>query len=188
MINKGCGVIMKKSLFLIIITLLLLGACGTNEEGQEESTSTPKTTVASETTEGVEEVEEVEEEKEVVVIPTERTIDTGKNDPWWYFTTDQIAEHQENGETIYLYSDAEELENNVKEFATANHYTEEAPKEEAAETKSKYLSLFVDEVSQVVNNESYFNKLNEVVNSLDNLDYESIPGLIEEAKQLRESE
>lgn len=107
-------------------------------------------------------------------VPTNRTVDTGENAPWQHFSIEKIQEYQNEGEIVYLYSDAEEIENLIVE--------------EYGEVPMQYIDLFIKEVSQYVDNENYFSKLEEAKEAIANENYDAVPTLIEEAKTLRESE
>ncbi|SEQ24073.1 hypothetical protein SAMN05216232_2002 [Virgibacillus subterraneus] len=129
-----------------------------------------------------------EEKEEVVEIPTERTVDTGPNPPWKHFKSEKIEELHENGETVYLYSDAIEIEEHAIDIINTE-VPEGAPatKGDIAKSTARHLDLFIVEVSDYVDNQAYFDKLGEVSQALKNEQYDSVPTLIEEAKTLRES-
>ncbi|RDW16500.1 hypothetical protein CWR48_15755 [Oceanobacillus arenosus] len=174
---------MKKVSFLLL-GLILLAACGTAEK--ESKPAAQMSAVSNNSIELVE-VDAPAEEKEVVDIPTERTVDTGPNYPWQNFSTGKIEELQQSGETVYLFSDAEEFEDALVKSVT-REYEEHVDVDQTISIFANYLDLFIQEVSPVVDNQEYFDKMQEVEETMIEKEYEQVPDLIEEAKTLRESE
>ncbi|ALX47126.1 hypothetical protein AOX59_18945 [Lentibacillus amyloliquefaciens] len=131
-------------------------------------------------------VNETEETKE---IPTARTVDTGPNMPWEHFATELIKEHQNKGETVYLWSDAKALEDSIIETIDFPiHEDSSTTREGLLVTKAKYLNLFINEVSQYVDKPDYFDKMQEVKTALNNVESDKAKNLISEAKQIRGSQ
>jgi hypothetical protein len=117
--------------------------------------------------------------------PTERTVNTNGDMPWFYMTPEQIKEATDNGEIAHLFSDAEAVENDTITLA-ANPDTTPYNKEELSENWVRHIDAFIYSVKDYhPDKEEYFAKLEEAKNALSSFDYESVPGLIEEAKSLR---
>lgn len=176
---------MKKIIFLFLMSLVLVACGDTNVESDKNSNTTIATTsIGDNETEVVEE----DETEEVVDIPTERTIDI-MGLPWEYLGKDNIKQYQSEGEVVYLYSDAEAVEQRLVDLAgldpNAEAFEVYGSKENMIESSMETLSLFVDEVSQYVENEDYFNKLEETFLAMENEEYDLVPSLIDEAKELR---
>jgi hypothetical protein len=170
----------------------LLGFSVINDDKPEQADTLEKTDVVSATNEDEEinlesEVAE-EQQEEVIEIPTTRTNSTNSNYPWEFYSRDKIRSLQNAGETVYLYSDAEAVENMIVEQANFE-VPENAPisKAEMDVQSADYLDLFINEISQIIDNQAYFDKLNEAKQELLNGNYSAVPTLINEAKTLRES-
>lgn len=176
---------------LILFVLILLIGCGTANQDENKIMSLNATSL-----DNVENDEDMTEENEATgedeaVVPTTRTVDTKNHYPWQFYDSDVIEEIQKQGERIFLWSDAEKLEIDIIKAAQID--TEDI--DEFVEIKegsmiifSKILDLFFNDVEQYIDNEEYFNKLREAQEHMRNLNYETVVTLIEEAKQIRESE
>lgn len=186
-----------KKLIILALLILLIG-CGTANQ-DEDIPMTSKATSAEieqdeentsdETEEESEENEATEEDE--VVIPTERTVDTKNHYPWQYYFTSKMVELQEQGEIVFLWSDAEKLEDDI----ILGAYMDTEGIDEFVEIKEEnmigfanIIDLFIKDVEQYIDNKEYFDKLREAQEYMRNLDYETVVTLIEEAKQIRESE
>jgi hypothetical protein len=168
---------MNKALFAIagvvltggIVGMSLLG--GDEPKEEEVKVGVQSTETASETT---------------VNPPTERTVSvTGY--PWEGLGSDVIEQHQANGEVVYLFSDAEAIEDTISEFAVSEEL-EGAPISKADSGKSwvKYLDGFIQGTQKYYQDKTeYFLKLEEIKADLDSGNFEVIPGKIEIAKTLR---
>lgn len=174
---------MKKVLATIagVAVLGLGGVLVLGQQSEEENTESPK--VSAETA-------SEEEVKEVVEIPTQRTVE--ETSPW---QTDNnlIRQWHEEGEVVFLLSDAEQVENRMVDVASIDPDAEEfvnAPvdKTTITQTAAETLGLYIEEVSGYVDNDPYFTKLEEVRQAMENENYGVVSSLIEEAKTLRESE
>ncbi|WP_242248924.1 hypothetical protein [Bacillus cereus group sp. BfR-BA-01523] len=165
---------MKKRLSLILAVALGIGsltACGdaektTKNEAKQASTNEKKTTENKET-------------------PTKRTVDiTPERYPWRFASIDIIKDWQSKGETVYLWYDANALEEYIANEITRDnkHKQEDLPK------SAEYVQLFVDEVKKTnPEQKEYFNKLTEVVSDMKAVNLDGAKTKIEEAKKLREA-
>ncbi|MEN2768507.1 hypothetical protein [Ornithinibacillus xuwenensis] len=164
---------------LILIGIVFLTGCGLSSQEYEPEVEDVSAESSS-----------IENEDVKDVIPTERTVDTGPNYPWQHFATNLITEYQTEGEIVYLFSDAEALERDLIEDASRDDEGNEQlaqRKEKSVKGFAIYLDQFINEVSQHIDNEAYFNKLREVEQALLTADYQSVIDLVNEAKQIRES-
>lgn len=134
------------------------------------------------------------ETKEVVEVPKERTVNIPvEGVPQNHMTSKEIKDLQDEGEVVYLLSDAQVLEDYTVNMANmdakelAQQQSNDLAKKEMAESAVNYLQAFAEGVSPYVDNQAYFNKLKEVEQALLNEQYDQVPALIEEAKTLRES-
>ncbi|MGE1052288.1 MULTISPECIES: hypothetical protein [Bacillus] len=163
---------MKKRLSLVLAVALGIGsltACGDTEkvekaETKQVSTSEKKIAGSNET-------------------PTKRTVDLGSNKPWQAAAPSRVKEWQGKGETVYLWSDASELENmTLESINIKDHQDERMP------AVAEYLETFAKEVGpNVSDKKEYFNKLNETASDLKSMNLDSAKTKIEEAKKLREA-
>lgn len=170
-------------LFALMFAILLLAGCGA-EEMKDEKVNTENSIKSTKVAE-VEEQEELTVEEEID-IPEERSVPLGDFYPWQFYFASDIENLQKSGEVVYLFSDAEKLEEDLIAFANATYENTEQTKENVADSWVNYVSLFVEEVGQYVKDKTdYFAKMNEVIEALKTYDYESIPNLISEAKNLR---
>lgn len=167
---------MKRLIIVLISVLLLVAGCGQSLNQSDNTEKDASQQIQLQT--AAKEVDEVETQP-----PTERTVDTKGEYPWHFFFSDKIAEMQADGETIYLVSDAEPLENAILKFANAEE-EEGIPKAPAAESWAKYIDTFLSEVEPYMP-EEYIEKMTEVKNALQIYDYELVAKLIEEASKLR---
>lgn len=105
--------------------------------------------------------------------------------PWEYLGAENIKQYQSEGEVVYLFSDAEDVEQRLIDLAgidpDAEAFEVYGSKEEMIESNLEILWLFVDEVSVYVDNKPYFEKLEETKQAMLNEEYELVPDLIEEA-------
>lgn len=169
------------AVFVVVVLSLFAVGCGQSQvqnsnSGDDGDNSSVATQLQLQSTQ--EEVNEVETQP-----PTERTVDTKGEYPWYFFNSDKIAEMQADGETVYLVRDAEPLENAILKFANAEE-EEGIPKAPAAESWTVYLDTFLSEVEPYMP-EEYIEKMTEVKNALQIYDYELVAKLIEEASKLR---
>jgi hypothetical protein len=158
---------MKKRLILTLaltLSLSSLVACGDNK-------------VANKTESKVESTSETNK------LLTERTIDIGSNKPWEAAAQSKIKEWRDKGETIFLWSDANELENMVlKSIEIKDHREERIP------GISEFVQLFIDEVKkQKPDQKEYFDKMSKAVNDMKAVNLDGAKTKIEEAKKLREA-
>lgn len=117
--------------------------------------------------------------------PTERTVETNGDVPWNYMSSEQIIAAQNNGKVVYLFSDAEALENYTVSLAS-NPVNEPYNKEDLAESWAGQIGAFILGVKDGMPSElDYFMKLEEVKSAMASYEYEKVPALVEEAKQLR---
>lgn len=193
---------MKKAAILII-ALMLLSACGAAESdvsGQEErqkvsANATFKTDKGD--TSAKPPNEEPEEDTEQEVAPAaERTIELENDDdpPWWIASPEELKAWVDDGEVVYLWSDAEGIENLV--FETINtEYPEDIidnPEErrENANTSSRdYINVFIDELApQYPDKKEYFDTIGQAADALGSGDYDTAKAKVKEAKTLRESQ
>lgn len=126
-------------------------------------------------------------------VPKARTVDLGPDKPWERMTGEDIIGQQNNGEVVYLLSDAEELENNIISFANGKYedLNDESKnvfknsKDKMADSWAVHLTAFINGVSKEYDNLGYFAQMDMVKKALESKDYESIPELIAKAKTLR---
>src|SRR5690625_2283944 len=182
---------MKRIIFTLITAMLV--ACGTTEsdeqkesQNESENMTISSQSVGAQVEDSIKEVEPIEEneqndnDKEVVEITTERTVDLTGNYPWQYFFSEKIEELQNEGEIVFLFSDAEALEESILISIDGGF---------DASGFADHIELFLNDVSDIVEDHNgYFNKMQEVKEKLEQQNYEPVVDLIEEAKQLRESE
>lgn len=116
--------------------------------------------------------------------PTERTepIEGGKM-PWdvyeFYGSDEAIQERVMNEEVVFLLSDANKLEDNIEDFAKGNS-------DKPAEWWHSILTYFNIQVSeQHPELTDYFAKMKEVETALFDKKIETIPNLINEAREIR---
>jgi hypothetical protein len=127
------------------------------------------------------------EVKEVVEVkaPTERTVETNGDVPWNYMSAEQITAKQNNGEVVYLFSDAGALESYTTQLAS-NPDTTPYDKDTLATSWSNQMGAFLNGVKEYHPDQlDYFMKIEEAKNAMGAFEYDKVPGLIEEAKALR---
>lgn len=181
-----------KKIFTGIATIVVLGAGGLfvaaeiNDKDDAIDNTTNKEVEANAANTTNEVIQEVQN------VPTERTADI--TEPW-QGDNGLIKKFQSEGKIVFLYSDADKVEQrqldvagvdpNAKEFKESpNNYT----KDKMAVTTAENLGLYIKEVSQLVDNQPYFDKLKEVQEAMTNGQYDAVSNLITEARSLRESE
>lgn len=182
-----------KRIIVLVLFIFLIG-CGTANQDRDTPISLNATSTELENNEeqNSDETNEAETTYEIeVVIPTERTVDLKGNYPWEFYDSDVMEELQNQGERIFIWNDAEKLEIDIIKAAQID--TEEIEefieiKEGSMHVFSKVIDLFLDDVEQYIDNKEYFDKLREAQEYMRNLDYDTVVTLIEEAKQIRESE
>ncbi|MEN2765842.1 hypothetical protein [Ornithinibacillus xuwenensis] len=132
---------------------------------------------------------DVQEKEEVIIEPpTERTVDTKGDVPWKYLSAESVEAEQNNGEIVYLFSDAEALEDYTIQLSQ-NPDTSPYDKDTLSTSWANHMTAFIDGVAKYYpDSEQYFAKLKEAKNAMEKFNYEIVPKLIEEAKTLRESE
>lgn len=173
---------MKKPLLAVaglVLTGGVIGMSYLNTDEEPKTTGAEITQVASRTT-------ETQEAAVTLPAPTERTVSISGY-PWEELSTDIIITKQNNGETVFLFNDAEPLENIISDFAVSEEI-EGAPitKQGSAETFANYLKGFIQGTQEYFpDKKDYFLKLSEVENALNTGNFEAIPAKIEEAKVLR---
>jgi hypothetical protein len=124
-------------------------------------------------------------EEPAIEAPTERTVNTNGDMPWYYMTPEQIKEATDKGEVAHLLSDAEEVEKYTIDLA-ANPDTSPYNKEDLATSWANHVDAFIYSVKDYHPDElDYFMKLEEVKSAMAAYDYDKVPALVEEAKQLR---
>lgn len=179
---------MKKILLSIFLTLFLV-ACGTTDlsDDYEKENEVKAEDILDENSEEKEEEPEimttfltVTDENEIFVdMPLVRT-EKIERMPWFEYPIDEILNRQENGETVFLFSDADRLERDVLYVAQGNDA-------KAKRTYAQIIWLFEKEVSQYTpGKQEYFEILLEVREKLLDGNDGEIPDLIEEAKRIRE--
>ena len=179
---------MKKILLSIFLTLFLV-ACGTTDlsnDYKEENEVKAEDILEEKLEENGEEPEiiatflTVTDEDEIFVdMPLVRT-EKIERVPWFEYPIDEILNRQENGETVFLFSDADRLERDILYVAQGNDA-------KAKRTYAQIIWLFEKEVSQYTpGKQEYFEILLEVREKLLDGNDGEIPDLIEEAKRIRE--
>ena len=179
---------MKKILLSIFLTLFLV-ACGTTDlsDDYEKENEVKAEDILDENSEEKEEEPEIiatfltvtDEDEIFVDMPLVRT-EKIERVPWFEYPIDEILNRQENGETVFLFSDADRLERDVLYVAQGNDA-------KAKRTYAQIIWLFEKEVSQYTpGKQEYFEILLEVREKLLDGNDGEIPDLIEEAKRIRE--
>jgi hypothetical protein len=126
-----------------------------------------------------------ETEEPTIESPTERTVETNGDMPWYYMTPEQIKEATDKGEVAHLFSDAEEVEKYTIDLA-ANPDTSPYNKEDLATNWANHIDAFIYSVKEFHPDKAdYFAKMEEVRTAMSSHEYEKVPALIEEAKSLR---
>jgi hypothetical protein len=172
---------MKKSL----VSLALVGSLGIGGiltysmvEGEEKVKEESVQSVSASSDDSIKEVVSVK-------APTERTVDTNGEVPWNYMSAEQIEASQENGEVVYLFSDAEALEQYSIDLSK-NPDTTPYDKDTLATSWANHMTAFLNGVKEDHPDKlDYFMKIEEAKNAMAAFDYDNVPGLIEEAKSLR---
>lgn len=179
---------MKKILLSIFLTLFLV-ACGTTDlsDDYKEENEVKAEDILDENSEEKEEEPEIiatfltvtDEDEIFVDMPLVRS-EKIERVPWFEYPIDEIFNRQENGETVFLFSDADRLERDVLYVAQGNDA-------KAKRTYAQIIWLFEKEVSQYTpGKQEYFEILLEVREKLLDGNDGEIPDLIEEAKRIRE--
>lgn len=179
---------MKKILLSIFLTLFLV-ACGTTDlsDEYEKENEVKAEDILDENSEEKEEEPEIittfltvtDEDEIFVDMPLVRS-EKIERVPWFEYPIDEIFNRQENGETVFLFSDADRLERDVLYVAQGNDA-------KAKRTYAQIIWLFEKEVSQYTpGKQEYFEILLEVREKLLDGNDGEIPDLIEEAKRIRE--
>ena len=179
---------MKKILLGIFLTLFLV-ACGTTNlsDDYKEENEVKAEDILDENSEEKEEEPEIiatfltvtDEDEIFVDMPLVRS-EKIERVPWFEYPIDEILNRQENGETVFLFSDADRLERDVLYVAQGNDA-------KAKRTYAQIIWLFEKEVSQYTpGKQEYFEILLEVREKLLDGNDGEIPDLIEEAKRIRE--
>jgi hypothetical protein len=128
---------------------------------------------------------EVKEVVDVPNSPTERTVNTNGDVPWNYMSAEQIETSQSSGEIVYLWSDAEAIEEYTIQLAN-NPDTTPYDKDTLATSWSNHMVAFLNGVKDYHPDQlDYFMKIEEAKSAMASFDYNKVPGLIEEAKSLR---
>lgn len=183
---------MKKILLSIFLTLFLV-ACGTTDLSDDYKEENK--VKAEDNIERNDEADSEEKEEEPEIIATFLTV-TDEDEifvdmplvrsekiervPWFEYPIDEILNRQENGETVFLFSDADRLERDVLYVAQGNDA-------KAKRTYAQIIWLFEKEVSRYTpGKQEYFEILLEVREKLLDGNDGEIPDLIEEAKRIRE--
>ena len=189
-----------KNLIIGLAAVLLMGG-GTyamvnmvnEEEPKEVTTSSESENEESETPTDEESEAPEEETEEPKEVPASRTSDIGSSYPWEVYGADITVSKHQAGETVFLLSDAEALENMLQSFSAdpmielddEDKNAFNITKASMAESNANYLNAFITEVEKSYDNEEYFAKLREVESALRANDYEATQTLINEAKSLR---
>lgn len=172
---------MKKSLLAAAGVVVIGGVMVMSYLGLNTTDASPEPVIQSST------VVEAEEEVEVKEAPKARTVELNAGYPWEYYGAKDIIQLQKDGEVVYLYSDAEALENTILEFINSEEL-EGAPisKVDNGISFSEYLDGFIQGVEQYHPLDiAYFNKLREVVADLKSANFDAVPVKINEAQALR---
>lgn len=162
----------------VVITGGIIGMSLYNGDDQPETKAENIEEVSAETT---------VETTNTVEAPLKRTVETHGGYPWQYYGAEQIIEGQKNGEVYYLFSDAEEFENTIIDFAVSEEL-EGAPitKVDNGISFAQYLQGFIEGTQKhQPEQKDYFLKLVEVENDLKTGNFDVIPDKIKEAKTLR---
>jgi len=179
---------MKKILLSIFLTLFLV-ACGTTDlsDDYKEENEVKAEDILAENSEAKEEEPDIlatfltvtDEDEIFVDMPIVRS-EKIERVPWFEYPIDEILNRQENGETVFLFSDADRLERDILYVAQGNDA-------KAKRTYAQIIWLFEKEVSQYTpGKQEYFEILLEVREKLLDGNDGEIPDLIEEAKRIRE--
>ena len=185
--------ILVSTAFLVVIGVGGVFAYNQTEEQEQTREETVEEVKTQETQQATTVKEEEVEKPSTENVPTERTVDIGSNKPWEIMFTKEIFGKQNDGEIVYLLSDAEELENVILSFSQGafeelndkSKNTFGNSKDKMAISWADHIKAFTAGVSKDYDNPAYFNQLHQVQLALEANDYESIPELINEAKTLR---
>ncbi|KEK22462.1 hypothetical protein [Bacillus gaemokensis] len=163
---------MKKRLILTLAFTLSVGslvACSEDKAADKTESKVESTSSTSETREA----------------PTKRTVDLkSETYPWRFASRDIIKDWQNKGETVYLWSDA----NAIEEYITKEITRENKHKQEDLPRSAEYVHLFIAEVKkQKPDQKEYFDKMSEAVNDMKAVNIDGAKTKIEEAKKLREA-
>jgi hypothetical protein len=172
---------MKKVFFLLLFVFLV--GCGTAEKEQKAT----KTENRKEEVKTLTSTEVVEE----------RTIETNGEAPWIRNAAVRLQKLVEDGETVHLWSDAEEFELWIATLIDyvppkSNAVNAPDPKQEIESvhnSANEHIKIFVGElIKRHPDNKEYFDLLTQAGESLAIGDTETAKNKIEEAKTIRESE
>ncbi|MFC0271137.1 hypothetical protein ACFFIX_06685 [Metabacillus herbersteinensis] len=175
-----------KKLIASVSVAAVLGLGGTYLYTQSNDEDKVKTEVLKEDPVQEASIEQAEEtkadvevkEKKVVEPPTERTKNIEDQKPWDVYSAIDMIDHREE-EQYFLFSDAEALENEIVSFYQSG---------EINQKYSAYVDVFAVQLEEYYPDENeYFVKMKEVSAAIREKNFEAVPNLIEQAKQLRES-
>ncbi|MGA4718867.1 hypothetical protein [Fictibacillus nanhaiensis] len=173
---------MKRGLFLLLFVFLV--GCGTADTEQKfvktEGKGEVKTMAASTTSN-----------------PEERTVDFKGEEPWKRNAAVRLQSLIDEGETVYLWSDAEAFEDKVLtviDYVPPKSNAVNAPdpkkqRSDAFNSTNDHIKVFVGELSKRhEDKKGYFDLVTQAGEALANGDTETAKAKIEEAKTIRESE
>lgn len=172
---------MKKSLLAAAGIVIVGGALGLSYYNADEKEVSSEPVVQSSTA--------AEPDVEVKEAPKARTVELNAGYPWEYYGAKDIIQLQKDGEVVYLYSDAEALENTILEFINSEEL-EGAPisKVDNGISFSEYLDGFIQGVEPYRQlDTAYFDKMREVVSGLKSANFDTVLVKIKEAKKMRTS-
>lgn len=172
-------------ILLFMTSLFIISGCSNNSETADESKEPKAESLVTESEDN--ESEKASEETvaaKSIPVPTERTeaLPEGKY-PWevynMYGNGEGIMDRVQSGEVLFLFSDAEALENAVLDFANGKS---DKPKE----WWHSVVTYFNQTVSEYHPDKAdYFAKMKEVEDALLAGETGKLPNLITEAKTLR---
>jgi hypothetical protein len=162
---------MKKLRISAVIALALgIGAFGGYQISNENKSDVVKEPQQVLVNEQIQKHEE--KEKETIKPPTSRTVDIGNKTPWDVYSVNDMID-KANKEQIFLFSDAETLENDLSKDYKNQKY-------------GVYIDVFVAQLRDYYpDKKPYFDKMIEIRDAIVQQNYDSIPKLIEEARVLR---
>lgn len=168
---------MKKTLLAAAGIVIIGGALGLSYYNAEEKEVNSELVVQSSTAAEV----EVKEE------PKARTVELNAGYPWEYYGAKDIMQLQKDGEVVYLYSDAEALENTILEFINSEELEgAQISKVDNGISFSEYLEGFIQGVEPYHQlDAAYFDKMREVVSDLKSSNFDAVPVKIKEAQRIR---
>lgn len=160
-----------KKLLCVLLTGLVMAGCGT--ANSQESKKEPEQASASIKTESVKNdseskktvsalaATEKQDTKEVDKMPTERTVNFGPDYPWKRAGYKRLKELIDKGEIVFLWSDAEPLEQQIKRTFSYDP-PEDAPttKDDNLKSMNHYIETFVYGMKkQGLNKPDYLSKI-----------------------------